>query len=87
MEKIQQNALKNAHLRVERCEISRKVLVSNITKLYDEQALQFYFESKRRSGGGTVTNVELLGNGEARISFADCAGTCTQILLISWSHD
>lgn len=75
MSRIQELALKKVHMRADRCEIPRKIIVSNIAKLYDEQALHFYFESRKKSGGGTVTDVQLLGNGEAIVSFADSAGT------------
>ena len=82
IEHIEQNSLKNAHVRAERCEISRKILISNISKLYDKQALQFYFESKKKSGGGPVTSVQLLGNGGATVSFADCTGTVDSINIM-----
>ena len=43
------------------------------TKRYDEDLISMYFESPR-SKGGKVKQVQLLGNGEAVVTFEDATG-------------
>ena len=48
------------------------------TKRYDEEFISMYFESPR-SKGGKVKEVQLLGNGEAVVTFENATGqACSQ---------
>ncbi len=63
-----------ASLEVELCQITHTVRVSGITKNYEEEYLKLYFENQKRSGGGEVAFVELLGCGEAVVTFREFKG-------------
>ena len=66
--------LKGVKLEAELCRIASSIRISNISKHYDEEFIQMYFESQKKSGGGEVTSVELLGNGVAVVAFEDPKG-------------
>ena len=72
--KIEKKPLKRAHIRVELCRISRSIEISNISKYYDDDFLKMFFENRKKSGGGNVTSVDLLGNGRAIVTFEDPEG-------------
>ena len=59
-----------------RCEISRTILVANITstQFNNVEALKRYFGSQKRSGGGSVETVLLLERGKAFVTFQDHKG-------------
>ena len=60
-----------------RCEFSRKILVTNITtEFYNVEALKRYFGRHKRSGGGSVENVSLLKQEKAIVTFQDHKGQC-----------
>ena len=73
--KLESKPLKQTSFRGELYEVCRSVRVREITKNYDESFLELYFESTKKSGGGEVEAVELLGDGEAVITFKDSKGT------------
>ena len=68
---------KGCSLTVDSIPESSTVLVSNLPQNppVSEDLLTNYFENKRHSGGGEVTNVELGSNAEyAFVTFADMEG-------------
>ncbi|XP_046369034.2 protein mono-ADP-ribosyltransferase PARP14-like [Haliotis rufescens] len=51
----------------------KTVLVEGIHKSMSKETLELYFESKKRSGGGDVEDIELnLAEGTALLTFQDC---------------
>ena len=72
--KIESKALKGASLQAELCKVVNSIRVREVTKNYMEEYFQLYFESPNKSGGGLVTSVKLLGNGEAIVTFQDPRG-------------
>ena len=77
--KIETKPLKKAFVHVELCSMSKSIEINNISKHYDDEFLRMFFENHKKSGGGKVTNVELLGDGRAVITFEDPEGTCMSI--------
>ena len=79
VEKIQSKSLKKSqpvYIRAELCKVTKSIRISNVVKRYDEDFLTMYFSSPSRSGGGDcVETVQLLGNGEAIITFTNPQGT------------
>ncbi len=74
---IQEKPLQKAKVEAEVYKVCSSIRISNVTKSdhYDDDFLRLYFESKN-SGGGikVVQRVELLGNGEAVVSFEHTKG-------------
>ena len=60
---------------VERCEVNRSIIVSNITKeaFCSEDSLGTYFEG-RRAGGGEIDEIKMLAHNKAIVTFKDPAG-------------
>lgn len=54
--------------------ITYTVKVTGITSNYEEDYLRVYFANQKRSGGGKVHSVELLGCGEAIVTFEEYKG-------------
>lgn len=81
--KIGSKSLKGVTVQAELCKVASSIRVRNVTKHYDEDYFEMYFESSKRSGGGDVASIQLLGNGEAIVTFKDpkgmvtCKTTCT----------
>lgn len=48
--------------------------VCNITTMCDEEFLQWYLGSAKRSGGGEIEEITILGENEAQITFVNPAG-------------
>ncbi len=75
---ILEKPLRKAKVEAELYKVCSSIQISNVTRSdhYDDDFLSLYFESKN-SGEGVkvVQSVELLGNGEAVISFEDPKGT------------
>ena len=72
--KLESKPLKQISFRGELYGVCRSIRVRGITKNYDDDFLEIYFENKRRSGGGEVESVELLGDGDAIVIFKDSNG-------------
>ena len=72
--KLKSKQLKGACIEAELCRVTSSIRVCNITEHYEEDYIQMYFENSRKSGGGEVTSVELLGNGEVVVTFNDPKG-------------
>lgn len=72
---IQEKPIKKARIEAELYKVCSSIHLSNVTDHYSEEYMKLYFESKR-SGGGTkaVKSVELMGNGEAVVSFESRLG-------------
>lgn len=77
IQKLQSKPIKKGMpvIEVELYKACTTIQISNATEHYDEDFIQMYFESHRKSGGGTVTHVEMLGNGEATVTFQDPKGS------------
>ena len=71
---LENKPLKHISVRGELYKVCRSVRVSGISKNYEDEVLEVYFESNRKSGGGEVESVELLGDGVAIITFKDPKG-------------
>lgn len=81
---------------VERCEVNRSIIVSNITKeaFCTEDGLETYFEGNR-AGGGEIDDIKMLGRNKAIITFKDPAGqlfvgftylSCCIVYIYSTGH-
>ena len=67
-------------LQVEIFQQPSTIHIWNITEHYDEEHLRYYFESAKRSGGGKIKSLQLLGNGQAIIAFQDQSGKQKRML-------
>ena len=56
-------------------EDSITIIVSDIPSSTSEDAVTFYFENSRRSGGGDVSEIHYKDSGEAVITFSEVKGT------------
>ena len=72
--KIESKALKGVYLQAELCKVINSIRVREVTKNYTDEFFQLYFENPKKSGGGKVTSIQLLGNGEATVTFQDPRG-------------
>ena len=72
--KLENKPLKQMSFHGELYEVCRSIRVKGMTKNYDDELLEMYFENKRRSGGGKVECVELLGDGDAIVTFKESNG-------------
>ena len=72
--KIGSKTLKGVYLQAELCKVVNSIRVREVTKNYDDEFFQLYFENPKKSGGGKVTSINLLGNGEAIVTFQDPRG-------------
>ena len=79
--KIGSKPLKGVILQAELCKVVNSIRIQGVTKNYTEDYFQLYFESHKRSGGGPVTSVQLLGNGEAIVTFQGPRG------MLFWNTD
>ncbi|XP_062385081.1 protein mono-ADP-ribosyltransferase PARP10 [Sardina pilchardus] len=68
--KVSKRPLEGAKLCLERLERTDSILVENLHPSTSEEMLNLYFESSR-GGGEEVTNVEMVAEGVARVSFKD----------------
>ena len=62
---------KEAILHVTLYEVCRSIQIHNITEHYEEDYILMYFE---RSSGGTVEDIQMLGEGEVILTFKDHKG-------------
>lgn len=72
--RIASRPLKGVTIQAQLCKISSSIRIRNISNHYDDEFIPMYFESRKRSGGGDVASFELLGNGEAVVTFKDPEG-------------
>ena len=80
--KIGSKPLKGVILQAELCKVINSIRVREVTKNYTEDYFQLYFETPKQSGGGKVTSINLLGNGEAIVTFQDPRGMLFEIPTI-----
>ncbi len=77
---IKEKPLQKVEIEAGLYKVCKSIRISNVSerKYYSEDYLYLYFKSKK-SGGGTkvVESCELLGNGEAVVSFVDPKGIVT----------
>ena len=74
---IQKNPLQKVKIEAKLYEVCTSIRVSNVSesKYYNKDYLRLYFESKKSGGGAKVIQgCELLGNGEAIVSFVNPKG-------------
>lgn len=71
--------MKGSYIQAEIYKAPSCILVQNIDpKRYDKEIIALYFEHPKSGGGeGEVQDVELLGNGEAVVTFKDPTGIST----------
>ena len=72
--KIESKPLKEVFLQAELCKVIDSIRVREVTNNYTKEFLQLYFENPKKSGGGKVSSIQLLGNGEAIVTFQDPRG-------------
>ena len=80
--KLKSKQMRGACIEAELCRVTSSIRVSNITEHYEEDYLRVYFENPMTSGGGKVTSVELLGNGQAVVIFNDPKGKKLQYYVV-----
>ena len=80
--KIGSKALKEVYLQAELCKVINSIRIQEVTNNYTEEFFQLYFENPKKSGGGKVTSIQLLGNGEAIVTFQDPRGMLFEIPTI-----
>ena len=79
--KIGKGKWKEVHIQAELYKAPSCIYLKYIdTKRYDEDIISMYFESSR-SKGGKVEQVQLLGNGEAVVTFEDPTGILTLAII------
>ena len=69
-------AVSQAHVispTTENTSVPCSIQIRNITERYDEETIRLYFESAR-FGGGEVTSVDMLGDGDAVVTFMNHEG-------------
>ena len=59
------------------------IIVSGILPSTSQYAVENYFENSRRSGGGKVSNVHYIGDGEVKITFLAVVGMCVSAFWLS----
>ena len=80
IEKLKSKPLKGVIVDAQLYKASDAIRISNITKHYKEDYIELYFESQQY-GGGEVTHIQMLGNGEAIVTFQDPQGNQNQNLM------
>ena len=83
--KIREKKLKSGTLDAELVKMCSSILVHNIdnSDRYDEDFITLYFNSSKKSGGGGVEKVCLLGSGKAMVTFEDPKGNDSLIKICS----
>ncbi|XP_060681205.1 protein mono-ADP-ribosyltransferase PARP10 isoform X1 [Hemiscyllium ocellatum] len=69
--KARNRSLQGATLDIRQLPRTDRILVENLGPTDDEDILSLYFESRRRSNGGTVLNVTMLPGGRAIVLFQE----------------
>ena len=77
--KIGSKPLKGVSLQAELCKVIDSIRVREVTKNYTKDYFHLYFENPEKSGGGKVTSINFLGNGEAIVTFQDPRGKLFEI--------
>ena len=59
------------------------IIVSGLSPSVTKDAVYYYFENSRRSGGGEVLNIDFtdIDNGEAIVTFKEVSGTYYKIFF------
>ena len=79
--KLQSEKIKGVTLCAELCRVCNSIHISGITEHYDQLFMLMYFERRESSGGGKVEEpVNLLGEGEAIVTFKDPKGIVYNIM-------
>ena len=66
---------KNTRLKASRLTPVQSVLVTNITnEACNEDKLKLYFKNKKKSGGGKLHDVKVIGKGQAIVTFQEPEG-------------
>ena len=77
MRAISSEPVKKATVTVEMCEERKpSIHIRNIPSNCDKDYLNFHFSHHKRSGGGEIEKLQLIGTNEAIITFTDPTGKC-----------
>ena len=69
IKELQARQLKQRSVSAVLYEVCKSILIHNVTEHYDEEYLHMYFETPRKSGGGPVEKIHMLGEGQVMIIF------------------
>lgn len=72
--KIECRPIKGGNMKAKIYHQPPTICIKNITKNCDEEYLKLYFGNTKRSGGGSIKNIEFPQKGEAIITFQDANG-------------
>ena len=68
-------SVKEATVTVEMCEERKPSLhIKNMGSHCDEALLEYHFSDPKRSGGGEIEEIQMIGTNEAIITFVDPTG-------------
>ena len=73
-ESCKSSAAKSTTAARDECHVVDTIKVSGLEEDESQDLIQLFFENKRRSGGGDISNVYPLEDGEVIISFKNPAG-------------
>lgn len=85
-DKIQSGKLRKTTFTAELVKVCSTILVNSIEN-NDEDFIKMYFEYSKRSGGGAVESVCLLGNDKATVTFKDHKGNSVLCSLCTWIQE
>ena len=68
--------LEDASLKIYPVPISNCIMVANLASDITKDTIEFYFENKRKSGGGQVEKVVMNEDDTCLVFFADYTGRC-----------
>jgi hypothetical protein len=86
IESLQARPIKKgaATLHVTLYEVCRSIQIHGITEYYDKEYISMYFETtSKRSGGGPVETIQMLGEGEVIITFKDHKGMYLKVTTVN----
>lgn len=86
IDRLQTKRMKQGSLSVVLYETCRSIKMHNVTEHYEEEYIVMYFETGKRSGGGAIESVQMLGEGEIVIIFKDPKGMpqVTYFVIKNW---
>lgn len=74
IKELQAKSLKQGCVTAVLYEVCNSIRLHGITEHYEEDYIHMYFEASQKSGGGPVESVQMLGEGQAIITFKDPKG-------------
>jgi hypothetical protein len=73
--------LEGASLKICPVPISNCIIVANLASEVTKDTIEFYFENKRKSGGGQVDKVVMNDDDTCLVYFADYTGKCSIVMI------